>query len=99
MTQDLVPVGVNRISTKIPFSVRASDIARPLRCPVLGLRLKYGPGPRCEASASLDRVRPNAGYTVKNTVVICYRANRLKNNGSAREHRLIASFLSARGVR
>ena len=80
----------------IEFSLTPSNIDWPQYCPVLGLRLDYfrsGRGSQTENSPSLDRVDPTKGYTPENTRVISSRANRIKNNGSAEEHRKIAAYM------
>jgi hypothetical protein len=57
-------------------------------CPVFGVEMvKYGP-----YAPSLDRIRYDEWYTPKNICVISQRANRIKNNGTALEHRLIADY-------
>ncbi len=75
------------------FSLELSDIKIPLHCPILGMLLKEGRGPRCESSPSLDRVIPALGYIPGNVQVISYRANRIKNDATPEELRAIADFL------
>ncbi len=72
----------------------------PTHCPILGLELNYnyidspktGEG-RIENSASIDRLDNSKGYVKGNVVVCSWRANRIKNNGNAEEHRKIADYL------
>ena len=80
----------------IEFSLTPFNIDWPQYCPVLGLRLDYfrkGRGSHYDYSPSLDRVDPAKGYTPENTRVISNRANRIKNDGTAEEHRKIAAYI------
>ena len=68
------------------------DIQIPEICPVLGIRLERGNRGGCAASASLDRIVPELGYTKGNVHVISLRANRLKSDATPAELRLVADF-------
>ena len=65
-------------------------------CPILGIALnytaidKYG-----DDSASIDRIIPSKGYVMSNIAIVSYKANRIKNNGTADEHRKIANWIDA----
>jgi hypothetical protein len=48
-----------------------------------------------DTSPSLDKINPELGYVPGNVAIISYRANRIKNNGTAEEHRLIADWMDA----
>ena len=77
---------------QLEFTV--DDMFWPEYCPILGIRLVYGKkGRMVDASPSLDRVDPSKGYTLENTRVISNRANRIKNDGTAEEHRKIAAYM------
>jgi hypothetical protein len=39
-------------------------------------------------------IGPKEGYTPENTFIISWRANRIKNDGTAREHQLIMEWMS-----
>ena len=81
----------------ITFSLKLEDIYWPEYCSVLGLELNYSrKGKAVEDSPSFDRVDPSQGYTPENTRIISTRANRIKNDGSASEHRRIADWLDSR---
>lgn len=69
-----------------------------LRCPILGMRLIYGGcnGHAKPNSASIDRINSSRGYVRGNIAIISYRANLIKNDGSADEHRRIAAYMDAR---
>lgn len=76
----------------VEFSVAFSEIDWPTRCPILGIELQYYSEGRTDASVSIDRIDPTKGYVSGNVVVISWRANRLKNDGSGEEHQKIADF-------
>ena len=69
------------------------DLVWPKFCPVLGIELNYFSKGRSENSPSFDRIDSNLGYIKGNVVVMSWRANRLKNNGTAEEHEKIANYL------
>lgn len=77
----------------VPCTITAADLAIPQFCPVLGIPLMRGEGAKTDHSPSIDRLRPERGYVPGNVYVISERANRLKNNGTAQEHRLIADYM------
>jgi hypothetical protein len=83
---------------KIDFSIELEDIMLPAVCPVLGIKLDHTIGnspdrkPRDNAP-SLDRLDPKVGYTKDNVVIMSYKANILKNDGSSEEHFKIANFI------
>jgi hypothetical protein len=62
-------------------------------CPVFGLELDWFAEARKENSPSFDRVDPKLGYIKGNVQIISARANRIKNDGTAEEHRLIAAYM------
>lgn len=85
----------------LAFTITAVDIPLPEKCPILGIPLRIIPGGgryRCDNSASLDRIDPRMGYVPGNVCIISWRANRIKNNGTAWEHEAIASYMRAAGV-
>ncbi len=87
----------NARAADVEFDLRWEDLEWPTHCPVLGLELDYyaTAGRKAEASASFDRIDPNKGYIKGNVKVISWRANRIKNNGSADEHRKIALYIDS----
>lgn len=83
---------LNGTGLKLEFD--HSEIGWPSYCPAIGIKLEYGTkGKACDSSPSFDRVDPTKGYTLENTRVISNRANRIKNNGSAAELRMIADYI------
>jgi hypothetical protein len=43
----------------------------------------------------LDRIIPEEGYVAGNVNVVSYRANRIKNDGTAEEHLKIADWMDS----
>lgn len=72
------------------FSINIEDIIVPERCPILNIPLKYNRGIKRDDSYSLDRIDSNKGYIKGNIWVISLRANRIKNDSTPQELRLIA---------
>lgn len=67
----------------------------PTHCPILGLELDWSEkqlGGRTDNSPSLDKVIPERGYINGNVVIMSWRANRIKNDGTWEEHQKIADF-------
>jgi hypothetical protein len=77
----------------VPFSITENDIIVPDKCPVLNIPIDLKHRSRSDNSPSLDRIIPSEGYVPGNVAVISYRANRIKNNGTAHDHRLIADWM------
>jgi hypothetical protein len=80
----------------MPFDLTVDDVTTPERCPVLGIELVRGTGRATDQSPSIDRLNPNLGYVRGNVAVISWRANRIKNNGTADEHEAVARYIRAR---
>ena len=77
-------------------TITPKDIVIPEFCPILGLKLERGKVDKNrDNTPSLDRVFPEKGYVPGNIAVMSYRANRIKNNGTAAEHRLIADWMDS----
>ncbi len=86
----------------VPFELTVEDIIPfPAMCPVLGIPISLTDGER-DTSPSLDRLVPEIGYIKSNVSIVSWRANAVKNYGTAEEHRAIADWIeqqlaSARG--
>lgn len=78
----------------LPFNLVEADLGKPpVICPVLGIPIIYmepheGNGPQ-DNSPSIDRIKPALGYVRGNIRIISMRANRLRNNATLEEARLI----------
>jgi hypothetical protein len=83
----------------IPFDLTIEDIPdMPNFCPILGIPLFYGDDYAKDNSPSLDRLVPEKGYVKGNVTWMSHRANTLKSNGTAEEHRLIADWMEENGL-
>jgi hypothetical protein len=82
------------LSHSKPFTIQFSELVFPTHCPILGLKLDYwAENYRDDAYPSFDRTNPALGYVTGNVQIVSWRANRIKNDGSASEHRQIADYL------
>lgn len=90
---NVLRAGRNR---KWEFTVKFEDIFWPTHCPILGLELLYNSpfDKKQEASVSFDRIDSNKGYIPGNVHIISWRANRIKNDGTPEEHRLIYEYFT-----
>ena len=65
-------------------------------CPVFDVPLDFSTksiGDRNDFSPSIDRIDSEKGYEPGNCAIISWRANRVKNNGTATEHKLIWEWM------
>lgn len=90
----LLNIAKNRAkSLGIQFDIDISDITIPTHCPVLGIEMKPNRGRHQDNSPSLDRIDPLKGYVKGNVAVICFKANRIKNNASYEEILKVGNWL------
>lgn len=89
----------NSIKAGVPFDLVWEDLAWPTLCPILGIPIDYlsAGGGRNEASCSFDRHDNTLGYVKGNVSVVSWRGNRIKNDGTAEEHRKVAAYLDKMG--
>ena len=79
----------------IEFNLDAQDIwdawPQDLKCPILKIELITG---RVDLynSPSLDRIDNNKGYVKGNVIIVCFRANCIKNDGTWQEIMEIGEF-------
>lgn len=68
----------------------------PDACPVLGIKLDYSlnKGSRADNSPSIDQIIAGNGYELGNTMVISWRANRIKNDSTVEELKKLSGFYS-----
>lgn len=76
----------------IPFTLVPSDVSIPTTCPVLGIPLNRNNRGAQDSSPSLDRIEPALGYVPGNTLVVSWRANRLKGSSSPADLSLLNTF-------
>lgn len=77
----------------VVFDIEVGDINIPNFCPVLGLRLSPGDGNAHDGSPTIDRKVPSLGYTKTNICVISSLANRVKNNATPEQIRLLLEWV------
>lgn len=86
----------------VPYSLELGDVEAiwpaDNLCPILGIELCFGTE-SYDNSPSLDRLVPGLGYVRGNVAVMSARANRIKDSGTAHEHRLIAEWMDATAAR
>lgn len=76
-------------------------LKREPHCPCCGKKLDTSfklDGTRRDASPSIDRLRPERGYTVDNVALICWRCNNLKRDATAQELRAVADWMASIGL-
>lgn len=83
----------------VPFDLHEDDFEIPTHCPVLGVELRSGRGRRgpTDASPTLDRIVPSLGYVPGNVIVVSWRANRLKSDGTMDELVKVVAFYCTMG--
>lgn len=74
------------------FDIEKDDIIVPECCPVFGIRLCIGDGAPVASSYSLDRIDPSKGYVKGNVIVVSYKVNTMKSNGTIEELEKIVTF-------
>jgi hypothetical protein len=83
-------------NSKYEWTIEFGDLTFPTHCPVLGIELDYfSEETHTDNSPSFDRVDSSKGYVKGNVVIMSWKANRIKNNGTADEHQRIADFMRA----
>ena len=83
----------NAKKSKWEWLITPPDLVYPLVCTMLGLELDWFAEYRAENSPSIDRIDSTKGYIPGNVLICSWRANRIKNDGTASELRKIADFL------
>jgi hypothetical protein len=76
------------------FTIEFNDLEFPTHCPMLGIELDYFAERTQENSVSFDRIDSSKGYIKGNVIICSWRGNRIKNDGTAEEHKKIYEYLS-----
>ena len=76
-------------------SLKLEDIFIPEYCPVFGIKLEPGSHSHQDCSPSVDRIDSTKGYAKDNIWIISARANRIKNNASIEEIRMLYEALKS----
>jgi len=74
-------------------TLELKDIVIPEYCPVLGIKLEPGSNSHQDCSPSVDRIDSTKGYVKDNVWIISARANRIKNNATIEEIKLLYEAL------
>ena len=74
----------------VEFAIEETDLLLPVWCPILGVKLKIG---HPDNAPSLDRIDPNIGYIPSNVQICSVRINRIKNNATLDELRMLVSWM------
>lgn len=82
----------------IAFEIEEKHLSIPSRCPILDIPLHRTEGFRTDGTPSLYKLIPELGYIPGNVAIISHRANTLKADGTAEEHRRIAEWVEERLV-
>jgi len=69
----------------LEVSITEDDITIPTICPVLGIEITKENRRASDTSATIDRIDNNKGYIRGNVLIISYRANSIKRDGSMDE--------------
>lgn len=80
----------------IEFNLNQDLIMLPTHCPILGIPLIISTRVHSANSPSLDRIDNTKGYTNENVIIISYKANQIKNIGTAEEHKKIAEWMDTK---
>lgn len=83
----------NAVRIGYSWDLDYGDLEWPTHCPILGMELDWFAEVRQENSPSFDQIIAGKGYVKGNVQIISWRANRIKNDGTAEEHRKVAEFL------
>lgn len=85
----------NATRTGWEWTIQFGELNWPSHCPILGIELDYFAEGRQENSPSFDQIDAGKGYVKGNVHIISWRANRIKNDGTSKEHRQIADYLDS----
>jgi hypothetical protein len=85
--------------SNLPFDLDAEYLMSipSEKCPIFDIDLAWCGGlkVRMANSPSLDKIHPHLGYVKGNVAWISWRANRIKNDGTAIDHYKIAHWMQS----
>jgi len=80
----------------VEFTIEVDDIPEMGDfCPIFGTKFPPPDVRKTPFSPSIDRIDPTKGYIKGNVWIIGYRANLVKNDGTADEHQKIADAMNS----
>lgn len=74
--------------------VDLNNLSFPITCPILNIKIDYHKRGVGDDSPSIDRIDSSKGYEPDNIMVISYKANRMKNDGTLEELQQMAKYYS-----
>ncbi len=74
------------------FDLIKEELLIPPICPVFGIPLIKTGGQATDNSPSADRLDNTKSYVKSNVKIISFRANRLKSDGTIKEHELVRQY-------
>jgi hypothetical protein len=77
----------------LDFNIHPDMFTIPIICPVLGIPITIQHGRPTDNSPTLDRIDNTKGYVVGNVWIISQRANRIKNDATLTELKLLVAAL------
>lgn len=80
-------------SARWDFTIKFEDVPWVTHCPILGIKLNYKGKSFSDDYASFDRIDSSKGYIKGNVAIISWKANKMKSNGSSKDHRNIADWI------
>ncbi len=66
------------------------------KCAIFGISISYGGLDNERPTAEIDKIKPELGYVKGNVAWVCHRANRLKDNASLEELRMVVKYLESK---
>ncbi len=84
----------NSKADKKIFTIEWKDVHIPTICPILKIKLDYFGKYRDDDYPTYDRTDNTKGYIPGNVEIISWKANRIKNEGSLEDHRMIVDYLN-----
>lgn len=76
----------------LAFDLTVEDVKIPEACPVFGTVLTMGEGQAHDLSPTLDRIDNTKGYVKGNVIVVSWLANRIKNDATIEQLKMVADF-------
>ena len=77
----------------LEFNLKPTDIPEiPKVCPILKIPIIIGNDKLTDNSPTLERIDNNKGYIKNNILIISYKANRIKNNATLKELKMVVKF-------
>lgn len=77
----------------LEHSIMVADLLPlPEFCPVFGFKLDYNLSKFGETSPSIDRINNEKGYVKGNIVIVSWKANALKKNGTIQDFQRLIDF-------